>query len=100
MRARKSVFQRADGSLPMKYKPRKAPAPTGGYAAQITKTTDGGATWKTVFNVSNQFYVRPLRCLCPTPIVCVFVCVSCVFFVCVLATWAVHDAVLTGASCL
>jgi hypothetical protein len=57
-RYRKSVFQDKNGHVPMKYKPR-APAPvTGNYQAQITKTVDGGATWKTVFNVSNQFYVR------------------------------------------
>jgi hypothetical protein len=42
--------------------PNASPAPTGSYQAQITKTTDGGSTFKTVFNVTNQFYVRTSLC--------------------------------------
>ena len=77
-RHRKSVFQRPDGTVPMQYKPRAAPAPTGSYQAQITKTTDGGATWTTVFNVTNQFYVRrddrSVGCVCMC--ICVWVALA------------------------
>lgn len=56
----------ADASRPYKYngqsyarsKPRGAKPVKGSYEAQITKTTDGGTTFTTVFNVTNQFYVR------------------------------------------
>ena len=62
------MFQRPDGTVPLQYTPRVNPYGTAGsnitgagYAAQIAKTTDGGASWTTVFNVSNQFYVRGYR---------------------------------------
>jgi hypothetical protein len=62
-RARKSVFQRPNGYLPMQYDVNAPKPPVGSYEAQISKTEDGGATWKTVFNVSHQFYVRPVHWL-------------------------------------
>ncbi len=45
-RARKSVFQRPNGYLPMKYDVNAPRPPVGSYEAQISKTEDGGATWK------------------------------------------------------
>jgi len=62
-RARKTVFQKPNGYLPRKYTPRKsAPAPTNPYQAQITKTTDGGNTWTTVFNDTGNFYFNAIDC--------------------------------------
>lgn len=43
-------------------KPAASPAPAGLYQAQITKTTDGGATFTTVFNQSNAFYFNGIDC--------------------------------------
>jgi hypothetical protein len=70
------VFQRPNGYLPMKYDVN-GPKPPGSYQAQISKTEDGGATWKTVFNVSNQFYVSHVYPCVFLPCA-VVVCVACV----------------------
>jgi len=60
-RLRKSRLQKANGHMMSKMSELNA-APTGSYEAQITKTSDGGATWTTVFNVSNQFYFNSIDC--------------------------------------
>eukprot|EP00054_Salpingoeca_dolichothecata_P031384 m.263347 g.263347 ORF g.263347 m.263347 type:complete len:503 (+) comp26885_c0_seq1:88-1596(+) len=57
----KSEFQNADGSFPRSYTPPTKPQ-TDGYAAQITKTTDGGQTWKTVFAENGTFYFNEISC--------------------------------------
>ena len=50
--------------------PNASPSPQAGYQAQISKTSDGGATWKSVFSANNQFYVRVLGWLCGCGTVC------------------------------
>jgi len=43
-------------------KPGAPKAETGSYQAQITVTTDGGATFKTIFNETNTFYFNGIDC--------------------------------------
>lgn len=42
--------------------PPAPPGPTGSYQAQIVKTTDGGATWKSQFYMNNSFYFNGIDC--------------------------------------
>jgi len=53
-----------NGRSLVRQKPRHplAAAPNG-YQAQITKTADGGATFTSVFNTSNEFYFNAIDCL-------------------------------------
>jgi len=56
----------AKGYTGMSYARSKPFGPKGtpgqGYQAQITKTTDGGATFTSVYNVSDQFYFNGIDC--------------------------------------
>jgi len=68
-RFRKSRLQKADGhmmrnlgELEAEVLPTMGAVPGAGYQAQITKTTDGGKTFKTMFNESNHFYFNSIDC--------------------------------------
>jgi hypothetical protein len=54
---RKSALQKPDGHFYNGFNEMPAKAPTGGYKAQMAKTTDGGKTWTTQ-------YVRPPTACC------------------------------------
>eukprot|EP00053_Salpingoeca_punica_P024749 m.14551 g.14551 ORF g.14551 m.14551 type:complete len:385 (+) comp7155_c0_seq2:65-1219(+) len=60
---RKSFFHDARGKL-RRYQPNYKPQPVGdaGWLAQISKTTDGGKTWKTVFANNGSFYFNGIDC--------------------------------------
>jgi len=72
----------------LKPQPRMPKGYTSGYQAQITKTEDGGATFKSVFNVSDQFYFNAIDCLPNNPNWC-----------CAVGD-ALHDSATPGARVL
>jgi len=67
-RRKKIVY---NGKSVVRQRPRHPKAaPANGYQAQITVTNDGGATFKSVFNVSNEFYFNAIDCLPNNPNSC------------------------------
>jgi len=66
-----------DGSKGLSYR-RKSPAylkaqrgpGTSGYRAQITKTVDGGATFTSLLNVTDEYYLNAIDCAPNNPNVC------------------------------
>jgi len=60
-RQRRSEYLNNDGTLNLNT-PATPRANEAGYVAQITKTTDGGNTWSTVFFENNTFYFNAIDC--------------------------------------
>jgi len=69
-RLRKSALQRPDGHFPRSLAEVAPPAPACCYKAQITGTTDGGATFTTLFNSTGEFYFNSIDCSPSTPTKC------------------------------
>jgi len=61
LRQRKSKLQKSDGKFVTKVSDIKV-GQSGSYEAQITKTMDGGKTFTTIFNSSNEFYFNSIDC--------------------------------------
>jgi photosystem II stability/assembly factor-like uncharacterized protein len=75
---RAKLAKQADGSMKRVTFPmadvQAAPAPNNtcnGFTAAIAKTTDGGATWSTVFTDSTTYYFNAIDCSTPTNCVAV-----------------------------
>jgi len=66
---RKTEFMNENGKIIRNYVPPTEPM-TDGYAAQITKTEDGGKTWKTVFAENGTFYFNGIDCHPSDPKTC------------------------------
>ena len=70
VRPRRSSFLNADGTYPKTFgKQAMAPAAVGdnnGYKAQIAKSTDGGATWTSLWGQNGTIYMNGIDCTSET----------------------------------